>query len=282
MPLYRPSELSAFLLTLGHRPKRTLSQNFLVDGNIVAKIISELDLHLGSLVIEIGPGPGVLTEACLAKGAAVIAIEKDEGFAHALRRFDHSGTQLTVVASDVLDCSFADLVGSRAPDDVVVASNLPYHLTTPIIQKVVENSRLFSKAVLMVQDEVARRLTGGKACFLSCCVECCADVHYAFPVPRGCFWPKPKVDSAILTFHIHPSIIPRVRQKQFFDLLRTAFSHRRKTVLHSLLGNFSREILTVAFDRIGICHTSRPEELSLNRWVELLNALYMEEAFVPP
>jgi 16S rRNA (adenine1518-N6/adenine1519-N6)-dimethyltransferase len=273
MPLYRPSELSEFLSSLHHTPKRTLSQNFLVDGNIVAKIIAQVCPLKGTLVVEIGPGPGVLTEALLATEVTVVAIEKDDAFGLTLRRLDQEGKRLSIVTADILDCSLSDIVSSFDSKEVVLVSNLPYHLTTPIIQKLMENSHLFTRAVLMVQEEVARRLTGGKPSFVGCLVAFFADVRYGFHVPRGCFWPKPKVDSAILTLHFRTPPINEDKQEQFFDILRTAFLYRRKTVLHSLLQKFTREELVAAFERIELSLDSRPEELSLEIWVELFRSL---------
>jgi 16S rRNA (adenine1518-N6/adenine1519-N6)-dimethyltransferase len=273
MPLYRPSELSEFLHSIEHAPKRTLSQNFLVDGNIVAKIIAEACPFQDSLVVEIGPGPGVLTEAFLAAGATVVAIEKDDVFAYALRRLDPGGKRLSVIAADILNCSFPEIVVSHGAKDVVIVSNLPYHLTTPIIQKLMENAHLFSRAILMVLEEVARRLTDGKSSFVGCLAAFFADVRYGFHVPKGCFWPRPKVDSAILTLHFHTPLIPKGKQEQFLNILRMAFAYRRKTVLHSLQQAFTREGLTVAFRRIELSLDSRPEELALSTWVKLFLSL---------
>ena len=126
MPLYRPSELSAFLASIGAAPKRTLSQNFLIDGNILSKMVFEVPK--GSSILEIGPGPGVLTEALLNLGHTVVAVEKDRGFAKALHRLDGGEGRLTVIEADILDCVWTHI----APSGSVVVSNLPYHATTPI------------------------------------------------------------------------------------------------------------------------------------------------------
>ena len=281
MPLYRPSELAEFLHSLHRGPKRTLSQNFLVDGNIVAKIIAEAHPLPDTLVIEIGPGPGVLTEALLATGATVVAIEKDDSFGSALRRLDPEGKNLCSITADFLKCSLPEIVAPYGAKQVVLVSNLPYHLTTPIIQKIMESHRLFSRAVLMVQEEVARRLTGGKPSFVGCLASFFADVRYAFHVSKGCFWPRPKVDSAVLTLDFRSPPLNEDRHEQFFELLRTAFSFRRKTILHSLEAfakaslqqKFTREQLIAACERVGLSVNSRPEEISLMTWVELFKVL---------
>ncbi len=273
MPLYRPSELSEFLASLHHHPKRTLSQNFLIDGNIVAKIVSEVNPSPDTLIVEIGPGPGVLTEAFLMAGSSVVAIEKDDVLANALHRLDPEGGKLSVIASDIMDCSFAEIIAHHTAASVILVSNLPYHLTTPIIQKLMEKPALFSRAVLMVQEEVARRLTGGKPSLVGCLAAFFSDVRYAFSVPKGCFWPKPKVDSAILTLYFRKPLLDDKEQELFFEILRMAFLHRRKTILHSLQEGYPREQLIAACDRAGVSYDSRPEEMSLNVWVDLFRGL---------
>ncbi len=273
MPLYRPSELSAFLGSLGHRSKRTLSQNFLIDGNIVAKIVGEVELHSDMLVVEIGPGPGVLTEAFLASGARVVAIEKDEVLARALRRLEPDGSRLFILASDVLDCSFDDIVAAHPTVRVVLVSNLPYHLTTPILQKVLASISLFSRVVLMMQEEAARRLTGGRAGIVGMTAELVADVRYAFRVPKGCFWPRPNVDSAVLSLDVRPPLLIGEEPQLFSELLRIAFAHRRKTIFHSLLQRYSSGQLTSAFDQAKIVREARPDDVPMAGWVELTKAL---------
>jgi 16S rRNA (adenine1518-N6/adenine1519-N6)-dimethyltransferase len=206
-------------------------------------------------------------------GATIVAIEKDDEFAQALRRLEPEEKRLKIINADILECSLTDIIATSGAKRAVFVSNLPYHLTTPILQKIVSKSSLFSKAVLMMQDEAARRLTGGKSNFVHCCLSCVADVSYRFHVPKGCFWPKPKVDSAIIALSFRQPLICDLHQELFFTLLRTAFAHRRKTLLHSLVQNFPREKLLIAFDRIGLPHDTRPEEVSLQTWVALFHNL---------
>jgi 16S rRNA (adenine1518-N6/adenine1519-N6)-dimethyltransferase len=264
MPLYRPVELMQFLDSLGQAPKRTMSQNFLVDGNIVAKIMREVE---SDSVVEIGSGPGVLTEAFLAAGKRVIAIEKDSGFAHALHRFANSN--LTCHEADVLQCPLEMMI----PQGADIVSNLPYHLTTPILECLLPLSRLFSKAVLMVQDEFAKRLLNSLSVLSLTALFYC-ELRYAFFVPKTCFWPRPKVNSAVIT------LIPKSRvlldqkdRNQFFSLIQSAFSQKRKTVLHTISGDYSRESILDAFNKLGYSQTIRPEELKLEGWIALFCAL---------
>lgn len=274
MPLYRPSELMDFLSSLGVAPKRALSQNFLIDGNIVSKIVDEVQPSSEMCILEIGPGPGVLTEAFLERGADVVAVEKDDAFATALARLDPAGERLSVIAADIMDCSMRALVASHCEKKIVAVSNLPYHLTTPIVQRLIEARDFFPKAVLMMQEEVARRLTGAKPSLLGISASFFYHVTYLFRVSRGCFWPKPHVDSAILSFErIVPPIPEGIEQEAFFDIIREAFLHRRKTVLHSLQQKYSKEALMAALEQSGLSHDVRPEELGIAQWVSLFKAL---------
>jgi len=156
MSLFRPSELLEFLRSIGARPKKSLSQNFLVDGNIVQKIVRASIGSSRPLIVEIGPGAGVLTEAFLEKGLRVVAVEKDEKLARALSRLDSTTEQLEVFSQDIRSCSLPDLIG--ASEDVVVVSSLPYHITRSILEWFILFRDFFSRSVIVVQDEVAQKL----------------------------------------------------------------------------------------------------------------------------
>ena len=145
------------------------------------------------------------------------------------------------------------------------------------MQKVIEARGLFPKAVFMVQDEVARRLTGAKPSLLGISASFYYRVRYVAFVPKGCFWPKPKVDSAILSFErIEPLLVEAADQEELFDAIRLSFTHRRKTVLHSLQQKYSKQALVAAFDRSTISHSLRPEEMEISLWVELIRPLFFK------
>ncbi len=261
MALTNPTELRAFLQALGVAPNKRLSQNFLIDGNIVRKIIAEADIQNGDKVVEIGPGPGALTEALIQAGAAVYAVEKDRLFAEALKRF----SSVTVFAEDI---RHFDL--SLIPSPAKVVSNLPYHLTAPILGLLAPRHDLFTTLTVMVQEEVARRMTaeakgddyGSLALFL----RFYGKARYAFKVSRHCFYPEPSVNSAVVTITLHTP--PSVDAEKFFALVHRAFQQRRKMV-RSTLGKEVELIL----EEIGENPQSRPEELSLETFLELYNRL---------
>ena len=213
-----------------------------------------------SVVLEIGPGPGVLTEALLETGHRVVAVETDRVFAQALSRLSPTKEQLTVIEGDIRDGSWTDLV----PKGAALVSNLPYHITTPILERLIEVHDHFSSAVLMVQTEVAHRLVDTSSSLLGVLLGCCYEVQYGFFVSRSCFWPKPKSDSAVL--YLHERMMPLKDEKTLFTLIRRAFAHRRKTVLHSLGSFYPKQALEDAFQGADIALNARPEDLSVQQW----------------
>lgn len=278
MPIYKPSELHQFLEELGVHPKKGLSQNFLIDGNILRKIVAAAHVSPGDVVMEIGPGPGSLTEELLNSGAKVIAVEKDTVFANALGRLKNDKNQLEVFCDDIMTFPIEQHLkpyletGKKAK----VIANLPYHLTTPIIAQLVEHRHLFSSLVLMVQEEVARRFVGKPktAEYGSFTVFLNFYTHpsYAFTVSRQCFYPSPKVDSAVVALELRdPPQIENV--EDFFLLTRTAFKQRRKMMRSSLRELYPPQQIEACLSAIGHSPMARPEELSLHDFIKLFEHL---------
>lgn len=278
MPIYKPSELHLFLEQLGVSPKKGLSQNFLIDGNILRKIVATAQLSAGDLVVEIGPGPGSLTEELLNAGANVLAIEKDPAFAQALQRLNPQGGRLEVFCEDVMDFPMESVVRSklRPGQKAKVIANLPYHLTTPIIASLIKKRECFSTLVLMVQEEVARRFIArpktGEYSSFTVFLNFYSRPSYAFTVSRQCFYPSPKVDSAIVVLALQPPP-PIVHEDDFFVMTRTAFEHRRKMLRGSLRELYPSEKIELALTEIGKSPLSRPEELSLDEFLRLFTLL---------
>ena len=278
MAVYQPSELIAFLSDLGIRPKKALSQNFLVDGNIIRKIISTVAISPGDVVLEIGPGPGALTQLLLAAGATVIAVEKDHTLAQALTRLNTPEGRLHVYEEDIMEFKFDEILAPYLATGklIKVIANLPYHLTTPIIAELVRRPELFSTLVLMVQKEVAERFTSAPdtRAYSSFTVFLNFYCHprYAFTVSRNCFLPKPKVESAVVALELHPA--PKISDETgFFKLTRTSFEHRRKMLRASLRDLYPPEKIMQALEEIGFPPTARPEQLSLDDFLRLFACL---------
>ena len=278
MAIHKPSELMAFLESLGIQPKKVLSQNFLVDGNIIRKIVKTANVSPADVVLEIGPGPGSLTEGLLEGGAHVIAVEKDNVLAGALERLKTDTNQLDIYCEDILEFPIAEVLKKNLKDGqkAKVIANLPYHLTTPILIKLVQMQDIISSLVLMVQQEVGQRFTaipgnhhyGSLTVFLNFY----SKLKYGFTVSKQCFYPKPKVESAIVILELkEPPFV--ADQEKFFQMTRTSFEHRRKMMRSSLRELYPPETIMEALSKIGKNPQSRPEELSLDEFLSLFAIL---------
>lgn len=285
-----PAAVRRALRAAGLRARRSLSQNFLVDVEVLEAILAEAAPKPGDTVLEIGPGLGVLTEALLEAGAEVIAVELDPGMVAVLR--DRLGDALErgrdggrpgglrLVEGDVLDQDIGALVGQRF--DVV--ANIPYHVTSPILHRLLGSAPRPGRIVLMVQREVAERVAAepGAMSYLSVFCQYHARVRLARVVPPAAFEPEPAVDSAIVVLEPYapdaPDAPPRLGEDEEDDLWRlvqAAFRERRK-MLHNVL---RRQLPGVA-DRIpdalaaaGISGDRRPQTLAVAEWVGLLRAV---------
>ncbi len=272
-PIWRPAELASFLSIHGLTPSRRLSQNFLIDGNIVRKIVATAALEPGTPVLEIGSGPGALTQEILSRGAKLIAVEKDERLASLLKRFQTPDERLHVIAGDILDLSLSELPPIGTP--LTLIANLPYHLTTPIIVALLPHYPLIKRMILMVQDEVARRLTSLPGTqewgSISLFTRLYCHPSYAFKVSRHSFLPVPNVDSAIITLDLHPPLLDPV--DPLLTLTRLAFQHRRKQLRVSLKPLYPSTTIDQALVAIGRDYRTRPEELSPEEFIALLRQL---------
>lgn len=278
MAIYKPSELMQFLEQLGIAPRKGLSQNFLIDGNILNKIAATANVTPGDVVVEIGPGPGSLTEELLKKGAFVIAVEKDEVLSQALSRLQTSDNRLEIHCHDIMTFDLETTLAPKLTNGkkAKVIANLPYHLTTPIIVQLSTQRHLFSQLILMVQDEVARRFTAapGTSAYSSFTVflNFYTFPKYAFTVSNNCFYPIPKVNSAIVVLELKEP--PHVSdEKAFFKLTRTAFEHRRKMLRSSVRELYTPSAIEAALVRIGQNPLARPEILSLSEFLQLFEVL---------
>ncbi len=278
MPIYRPSELHQFLNELGVSPKKGLSQNFLIDGNIIRKIVACSEITSQDLILEIGPGPGCLSEEILDTGAQLLAVEKDQMMATALQRLQKQKEKLTIFCDDIMDFPLEKALAERLKpgQKAILLGNLPYHLTTPILVKLVPLHQYISKIVVMVQEEVARRFTAqpGSSEYSSFTVflNYYSTPHYEFIVRKTCFYPVPKVDSAVVLMNLHQP--PNISNPEgFFEMTRTAFGKRRKMLRSSLKELYASEKIMQALLEIGRGAQSRPEELSLTEFIKLFEIL---------
>ena len=264
------SELLSFLEKIDRRPSKGLSQNFLVDNNIIAKIIQTADVQPGDQVLEIGPGPGALTKALLDRGAKVIAIEKDKVLSHELDRFQTPDQRLSTLCADFLKADLLNL-----PSPLKVVANLPYSITTPIIEKILDHPDLFSSFTIMVQKEVAKRMiaqSGSKEFgSLSIFLAFYTTYHSSFSVSPSCFYPRPKVDSAVVRFDLRSQLFLK-DPNPFFSVVRKAFQQRRKMIGTSLKKIYPLSIIQEALLKSSSRIDARPESLSLEQWLQFHSA----------
>jgi len=276
---YRPSDLRAFLDELEVKPKKRLSQNFLIYGNIVRKIVKFASVQKDDLILEIGSGPGALTEALLDAGAHVIAIEKDTLFAKALLRLQTKDHRLKVIEDDVLNVIPLEILKKYEGKKTKVVSNLPYHLTTPILSKLIPFNDTFESITVMVQKEVAERFTAcpGKKEYgsFTLFLRFYSSPEYGFTVEPTCFYPRPKVKSAVVQFVLHspPQIGANSTSAvdRFFKMTRSAFQQRRKMIKTSLKDLYGTAITEAALTSLKINPQARPEDLSLEDFLRLFN-----------
>jgi 16S rRNA (adenine1518-N6/adenine1519-N6)-dimethyltransferase len=275
MKIFRPSELHAFLKERGMQAKRGLSQNFLIDGNIIQKIVDTASVSKGDLIIEIGSGPGALTEVLLERGASVIAIEMDAEFAQALERLQTYEGHLKVICADILKFPLLEFL-QKHPGKYKVVANLPYHITTPILALLLPMHGSIESLTIMVQKEFADRMIAKKktADYSSFTIflQFYAKVVKSFTVSPNCFYPRPKVYSSVVHCHLHAPLLETGTEK-FFQLTRSAFGKRRKMLRASLKHLYSIDHLEQALAKIGYPITARPEELTINEFIALFSLL---------
>jgi 16S rRNA (adenine1518-N6/adenine1519-N6)-dimethyltransferase len=271
--LYSPKVIKDILDRYGFKFSKSLGQNFLIDGNIIKRIVEIAGLDENSGVLEIGPGFGTLTQLLCKKANKVIAIEVDKSLIEV-----HKGTlnypNLKIIYDDFLKVDVNTLIEEEFKGlDVKIVANLPYYITTPIIMKILEEKYKVSKIVVMVQKEMAQRLNSkpGSKDYgaITLAVRYRADTNIAMIVPNSVFMPKPKVDSAVIEFKILPK--PRIDvsdEKMLFAVIKASFAQRRKTILNGLSNslNFSKDIINESLVSAGINPGIRGEKLTLEEF----------------
>ncbi|MGT2964671.1 16S rRNA (adenine(1518)-N(6)/adenine(1519)-N(6))-dimethyltransferase RsmA [Streptococcus acidominimus] len=278
----------AILERHGFTFKKSFGQNFLTDTNILQKIVDTAEIDASVNVIEIGPGIGALTEFLAERAAEVMAFEIDERLvpilADTIRDFDN----VTVVNQDILKTNLKEHIQQfKNPDlPIKVVANLPYYITTPILMHLIESGIPFSEFVVMMQREVADRISAEantKAYgSLSIAVQYYMTAKVAFIVPRTVFVPAPNVDSAILKMTRRPAPAVEVTdEKFFFKVAKASFTHRRKTLWNNLTSYFGKaddvkEKLAAALEAANLQPSVRGEALTLEDFARLTDALKAE------
>jgi 16S rRNA (adenine1518-N6/adenine1519-N6)-dimethyltransferase len=251
---------------------KSLGQHWLTDLSALGDIADAADIAAGDTIVEIGPGPGTLTQLLVRRAKQVIAVEFDAKLARELPR-RVAADNLRVVTQDILSFDFTSV-----PAPYKVVANIPYYLTSNLIRVMSESANPPETAVILIQKEVAERVTAkpGALSLLSITAQYYWEVSLGELVPAALFTPPPKVDSQVLVMHYRSTLLfPNVEPKKFFRLVKAGFGQRRKTLLNSLSGGLSLDKPTVQqlCDRAGIDTQRRAQTLELTEWNNLYEVI---------
>ncbi|MBI2836377.1 MAG: ribosomal RNA small subunit methyltransferase A [Chloroflexi bacterium] len=268
----------------GLRARKGLAQHFLVDGNVLEQIVEAAELKSSDIVMEVGPGLGVLTEQLAGRVGRVIAIELDDTLAGILRERLSRYHNLTVVNGDILKIDPASLLGelkTATPETVdigkyKVVANLPYYITSPTLRHFLEAPIKPGLMVVMVQKEVAEEIAAspGRMSILSISVQLYGKPEIVVHVPASAFYPAPEVDSAILRIRLFDKPAVDVDTEGFFRVVRAGFSAARKQLGNSLAQGLDlpKEKALALLEEAGIDSHRRAEALAIEEWARLWQA----------
>ena len=261
------------LKTFNLRASKKFGQNFLIDSEIVEKIVNSAEISEGEEILEIGPGIGTLTQGLLEAGAKVTAVEIDKKLPEVLSQTLAGYENFNLIQGDILKVNVEELM----PPNFKVVANLPYYITTQILLNLIEKNLPITKIVTMVQKEVAERIISSPNSknygALSVAVQFRADVKIAFDVKPESFLPRPEVTSSVVIFDIHKPKF-NVDEKFFKKVVRAAFGQRRKTLLNSLIGaGFQKNSVINSLNFAEISPERRAETLSIDEFAKISNAL---------
>jgi 16S rRNA (adenine1518-N6/adenine1519-N6)-dimethyltransferase len=265
------------------RPKKGLGQNFLADANHLAKIIEAADLAADDIVLEIGPGLGALSVPLAERAGAVVAVEVDSAMVEVLRQEMISSPNFQVVEANILTVDPAQLLADHWPDftpdtPYFVIANLPYYITSAIIQHLLEAPHPPRRLVITVQKEVAQRIVArpGEMSILAVSVQFYGQARLCHTIPATAFVPPPKVASAVIRIDLYDRPqIDVARSADFFRVVKAGFGQKRKQLKNSLAAGLHRSQAEVADQMVsvGINPTRRAQTLSLEEWATLTRVL---------
>ncbi len=253
--------------------KKSLGQNFLTNDDVIERIVDSSEIE-NSVVIEIGPGEGILTEALSSTAGKVIAVELDDRLIPQLEERFGDYDNVVIVHGDILHMNVEELISQYVTDGKYkVVANIPYYITAPIIRLFLELSQSPQEIVLMVQKEVAERLSAepGQMSLLAVSAQYYADVKYLFTVGKEDFNPVPKVDSAIIQLKIKKEVSKNEDTKDFFRVVKIGFSAKRKTLSNNLANgsHLDKKDIESVLLSLELKNNVRAQELSIEQWQEL-------------
>ena len=266
--------------------KKSFGQNFLIDSNYIEKIISSLNVQAGETIIEIGAGRGALTRKLIERNARVFAVELDRDLIPILESEFGDNENFILIENDALKLDFRQFASSDR-ERVKLVANLPYYISTAILQKLIEQREVFSEMILMLQREVVERITapaGNSARgYLSVFVEAYCEVEKLFDVPPAAFRPIPKVWSAVIKLKIrNKGLITKegVDEQAFWKIVSGGFAQKRKTIFNNLknarsefaAGVVRSEIIEEILAAAQIEKSRRAESLTFEEWKNIFEA----------
>ena len=269
-----------------HKPR--IGQHFLADDSAAARIVNALGDVSHSTVLEIGPGRGALTSLLASRSRRLISIELDRVLAAQLRMKFSNAPNVEIIEGDILAIDFHSLFGPKPgasrpglvhkPEPAHVVGNIPYYITSDILLRIFEFRQYFSTIVIMVQREVADRITarpgGSNYGLLSATAQLYANVEKLFTLQPGAFSPPPKVQSTVIRLTIAPRLANLgVAEDGFVEFLKLSFGQKRKTLWNNLKSRYEPDVLRAALQKTGVKPTVRAEALSLEKTAALFRAL---------
>jgi 16S rRNA (adenine1518-N6/adenine1519-N6)-dimethyltransferase len=249
-----------------NKPLKRFGQNYLLDQNILNKIIKEFDPKPKDNIVEIGPGQGALTAKLFQKVESLTAVEIDTRVTDDLKK---KFPGLKLIVDDFIDLNLQNFKANK-DDKLRIVGNIPYNLTSPILFHLIKYVDIIRDTVLMVQHEVAKRMIATKGTkdygILSVILKLFSDTEYCFKVSPNVFFPKPKVDSAVIHIRFKDKRITQDEKKSFIDVVKASFGNRRKTLKNSLSNSIFKEL---NFADSGIDLSLRAEQLDVEDFIRL-------------
>lgn len=280
-----PIRTKAILEKYGFSFKKSLGQNFLIDPNILTRIVDHANISEDTGTIEIGPGIGALTEHLARRSKKVVAFEIDQRLLPILNETLSPYSNVEIIHSDVLKADVKTVIEEKFTDvnDIMVVANLPYYVTTPIIMKLLEEKLPIRGIVVMLQKEVADRISAKPGTkdygSLSIAVQYYTTAEIVMTVPKTVFVPQPNVDSAIIRLTVRDQPAAEMKDEDFFfQVIKASFAQRRKTILNNLtnqlpLGKEKKEAIVTALNSAHIEPGRRGETLTIEEFARLSDKL---------
>lgn len=285
--LASPRETKAIIDSYSFAFQKKFGQNFLVDANVLERIIEDGGITKDDFVLEIGPGIGTMTQYLCENAREVMAVEIDSNLIPILNYTLSDYDNVEIINEDALKLDFKKIVKEKNNGEPIkVVANLPYYITTPIVMGLLESKAPIDSITIMVQKEVARRMQTGPGSkeygALSLAVQYYADAEIVLDVSASCFMPRPKVDSSVIHLQIYnESPVKVCDEEMLFKVIRASFNQRRKTLANGLKNApnlpFTKDEIEEAINKIGKEENIRGEKLTLEEFAKLTDILMGEE-----